>query len=122
MHVRRSLVVVSLLVVGLVIGLAVSNGRAQGPGDVIRQGCNIPKSFGKLVTIMDPPNNMLAGKAVFEDNDGTVRWVAMAFSAQMPRSQKNQPTIQGGAFPQLLGSSLVGAGSENGRSVNRRGR
>ena len=103
MHVRRLLVAVSLLVVGLVIALAVSNNRAQAQSDVILTGCKIPKSFGKLVTITNPPNSQLAGQAVFEDGDGTVRWVALMFRAQMPTMPKPQSTTQGAAytFPQL---------------------
>ena len=103
MHVRTSLVAISLLVVGLVVTLAVSNGRAATQDDQILLGCNIPKSFGKLVAMTNPSNNQLAGQAVFEDGEGTVRWVALMFRAQMPMMPKPQPTTQGAAytFPQL---------------------
>lgn len=48
----------------------------------------MPKSFGRLVTITTGNNNGLAGQAVFEAEDGTIRWVPFMFSATETITQK----------------------------------
>lgn len=51
-------------------------------------GCQIPKSYGRLVTITAGNNNGLAGQAVFEAEDGTIRWVPFMFSSTEVIQQK----------------------------------
>ena len=64
------------------------------PGQAIK-GCAIPKEFGKLVTYIPGEDagirgqvtsksangNVLAGQAIFEAQDGTIRWVAVVAPA-----------------------------------------
>lgn len=64
------------------------------PGQTIK-GCVIPKDFGKLVTYLPGEDtgirgqvtstsangNALAGQAIFEAQDGTIRWVAVVVPA-----------------------------------------
>jgi hypothetical protein len=64
------------------------------PGQVIK-GCAIPKEFGRLVsyvagedagirgqvTSKSANGNWLAGQAIFEAQDGTIRWVAVVAPA-----------------------------------------
>lgn len=71
-------------------GLAVFDRRVEAQDDSILPGCSIPKSYGRLVAIMNAPNTGLAGQAVFEDPDGRVRWVALMFSGDLPRLPKAQ--------------------------------
>lgn len=57
-------------------------------------GCNIPKDYGHLVTILPGNNNGLAGQAVFEAEDGTIRWVALMFNATQVIMQKPARRVQ----------------------------
>lgn len=94
-------IAVTALVVAVVVASIVFYGQpVEAQDDQILAGCNLPKSYGRLVSLMNAPNNGLAGQAVFEAEDGTVRWVALAFStelAQMPKPSRLAAPI----FPQL---------------------
>ncbi len=75
-------------------GLAFTADQASTPPSLPGQGiprCNIPREFGRLVTFV-PGNDtgitgqvtsksangsVLAGQAIFEATDGTIRWVAV---------------------------------------------
>ena len=83
------------LTAALVMLYAVTSAMAQAPPAMLPgQGiprCAIPKDFGKLVqfipgeetgirgqvTAKSANGNVLAGQAIFEATDGTIRWVAM---------------------------------------------
>ena len=39
----------------------------------------MPKNYGRLVTILPGNTKGLAGQAVFEAEDGTIRWVPFMF-------------------------------------------
>jgi hypothetical protein len=100
MRYPRVLVVAALVIL---TGLAYFGNRtplaAQGSHEIL-PGCSIPKAYGRLVALMNPPNSSLAGQAVFEAEDGTVRWVALMFSGdlpQLPKAQKKAAPM----FPQL---------------------
>lgn len=95
-----------LIGVLITVGIGVTSYRAgaQQPappdqGQLI-PGCDIPKQYGRLVTITSGNNNGLAGQAVFEAEDGTIRWVPFMFSATQTISQR--PTRRPSAiFPTL---------------------
>lgn len=93
------------VVVAGIIGIAIVatyhhvSAEQQQPAEQGQQipGCDVPKAFGRLVTITSGNNNGLAGQAVFEAEDGTIRWVPFMFSAtevitQKP-SRRSPPTI-----------------------------
>ncbi len=64
-------------------------------------GCAIPKAFGKMVsfipgsdtgirgqvTAKSANGNVLAGQAIFEAADGTIRWVAVVAPAGAPNEK-----------------------------------
>lgn len=76
-----SAVAVALL---LVAGYTVYGSRAsaQTTTDPIQAGCGIPKSYGRLVSVLpgspaNGPNGNIT-YTVFEAEDGVIRWVAMS--------------------------------------------
>jgi hypothetical protein len=64
-------------------------------------GCDVPRQFGRLVTIMPGNNNGLAGQAVFEGEDGTIRWVALMFNSTQTIMQKPALRALPANFPTL---------------------
>lgn len=97
----------SLLALVVVGGIFVSYSalRAQQPEPLeqgqLLPGCDIPKSFGRLVTVMPGNNNGLAGQAVFEGEDGTIRWVPLMFNSQQNIMQKPSRRALPANFPIL---------------------
>lgn len=64
-----------------------SSVSAQAPNDEILPGCGIPRSYGRLVSMMPGASNGAAGsaaKAVFEAEDGTVRLVDLVSAGLTP--------------------------------------
>ena len=93
---RVSVSTILLLITGVIIGKHVSARTIDQtspslPGQGIPQ-CAIPKSFGRLVTFIPGDNtgirgqvtarsangNLMAGQAIFEAQDGTIRWIVIA--------------------------------------------
>ena len=77
---------IGLVVAGLVIAFAsLVLASRQDADEAIGIGCDIPKSFGRLVALIDAaqflnaqgtPGPLVVGQAVFEDIEtGTIRWV-----------------------------------------------
>jgi hypothetical protein len=97
--IRVALALSVVLVVGVTVGIHVSARTIeQTPPSLPGQGlprCAIPKEFGRLVTYIpgsdtgiqgvvtakSPNGNVLAGQAIFEAQDGTIRWVAVVAPA-----------------------------------------
>src|SRR6187200_87983 len=92
---RVSAVMGVVLIVGVLVGMRVSARTIEQvspslPGQGIPR-CAIPKEFGRLVTFISGSDtgiagqvtaksangNVLAGQAIFEAQDGTIRWVAV---------------------------------------------
>lgn len=87
----------------LIVGLAYAAGSrmplaAQVESDVL-PGCNIPKAYGRLVTIVAGNSSGIAGQAVFEDADGTVRWVPFMFHSSITRMPKPAKEAMPAVFP-----------------------
>jgi hypothetical protein len=90
----RTLVVALTIVSLYASAAAVEQPAPLLPGQGIK-GCAIPKEFGKLVTYIagedagirgqvtsrSANGNVLAGQAIFEAQDGTIRWVAVVAPA-----------------------------------------
>jgi len=89
----------TLLIAGLMVTLQ-SSAKAIEQSSPLLAGqaiprCTIPKEFGKLVqfipgndagirgqgTAKSANGNVLAGQAIFEGQDGTIRWVAVVAPA-----------------------------------------
>lgn len=64
-------------------------------------GCQIPKYFGRLVIMTPGNNNGLAGQAVFEAEDGTIRWVPFMFHSTQAIMQKPAQRALPANFPAL---------------------
>jgi len=89
----------AILVVGVMVALHSSAKAIEQTSPLLAgQGiprCAIPKAFGKLVTFIPGTDtgirgqvtaksangNVLAGQAIFEAQDGTIRWVAVVAPA-----------------------------------------
>ncbi len=85
----RKIAVTTLVVtIAVVAGFVFFGQPVEAQDDQILPGCNLPKSYGRLVVLMNAPNSGLAGQAVFEGEDGTVRFVALAFSVDLPQVPK----------------------------------
>jgi hypothetical protein len=92
------MLVKSIFATALIAVLYVSAGAEQAapllPGQTVKS-CAIPKDFGRLVsyvpgedsgirgqvTSKSANGNVLAGQAIFEGQDGTIRWVAVVAPA-----------------------------------------
>lgn len=86
----KSIVFACVAIVVLTSGWSTLPVAAQ-PGtapEEILPGCGIPKDFGRLVTVLGGNNGGLAGQAVFEAEDGTIRWVPMMFNNELPIAPK----------------------------------
>ena len=84
------------------------------PGQGIPR-CDVPKNFGRLVTILPGNNtgltgqttnrdggmNALAAQAVFEATDGTIRWVAIVAPANTTATQQPALRVMPRNFPVL---------------------
>ena len=93
--------------------------REQGPSASLSgQGiprCDIPKEFGRLVTVIPGSDtgltgqvtarsangNVLAGQAIFEAQDGTIRWVAIVAPANTSGTEKPVLRLMPRNFPVL---------------------
>lgn len=64
-------------------------------------GCEIPKIYGRLVTMTPGNNSGLAGQAVFEAEDGTIRWVPFMFHSTQVIMQKPAQRAMPANFPTL---------------------
>lgn len=97
----RNIAVTALVVIVVVVaGIGYFGQPVEAQDDQILAGCNLPKSYGRLVSLMNAPNSGLAGQAVFESEDGTVRFVALAFSVDLPQVPKPS-RLMTPIFPQL---------------------
>ena len=92
----KSAIAAVAAVVVLLYATAVAREQSTSllPGQGIK-GCAIPKEFGRLVTYIPGEDagirgqvtaksangNVLAGQAIFEGQDGTIRWVAVVAPA-----------------------------------------
>lgn len=74
--------------------------QSQEQGQLI-PGCAVPKYFGRLVTVLGGNNSGLAGQAVFEAEDGTIRWVPMMFNTQTNIMQRPTNKALPANFPIL---------------------
>jgi len=85
---------------------------AQTPTtDVILPGCNIPKSYGRLVSLLPGANGGAAGAAayaVFEAESGEIRWVAMAAAGLVANEQRPPSGMTAPAFYQRFECALNG--------------
>jgi len=96
---RTTVALVAVLMAGVVAGIRVSARSTEQaapslPGQAIPR-CAIPKEFGRMVTFIPGSDtgirgqvtgksangNSLAGQAIFEGLDGTIRWVAVVAPA-----------------------------------------
>ncbi len=85
----RDFVIASAVIVILVSGLVIAaRAQANQSPEEILPGCSIPKHFGRLVSVLGGNNGGLAGQAVFEAEDGTIRWVPMMFNNELPIAPK----------------------------------
>ena len=117
MRVSTALSVV--LVVGVLVGMRVSARTTEQaspslPGQGIPR-CAIPKEFGRLVTFIPGSDtglrgqvsaksangNVLAGQAIFEGPDGTVRWIAVAAPATSTSTDTPALRVMPRNFPVL---------------------
>lgn len=83
--------VLSAAVIACVAAAAwLQRAQAQEPNLAITAGCGIPTSYGKLVSII-PGNtggpNAGTTYAVFEAEDGVIRWVAAAATGSVLNTQ-----------------------------------
>lgn len=98
--------VVALCTIAILAGAFLTTGfTAQQPatqdqGQLI-PGCQIPKSYGRLVTIAAGNNTGITGQAVFEAEDGTIRWIALMFNVNQAIVQKPWRGSQAANFPAL---------------------
>lgn len=92
-------VTLALTIIGLIYANEVHSPlMAQADGDIL-PGCSIPKSYGKLITIVAGNNSGIAGQAVFEDAEGTVRWVPFMFHSSITRMPKPAKEAMPAVFP-----------------------
>jgi len=81
---------------------------AQGD-NIIQPGCGIPKSYGKLVSVLPArPGGPGAGTtyAVFEAEDGIIRWVAATPTGTVTNTQRSSRTQIVPAFIESYECSL----------------
>lgn len=97
-----------IVVVLVGIGLAALFGtyRTEAQPEASQQGqsipgCDIPKQYGRLITVTAGNNNGLAGQAVFEAEDGTIRWVPFMFNSREVIMQKPASRPMAANFPVL---------------------
>ena len=95
-----------LMFAALVAGVLAGGGFAVSAQttmpDEIQAGCGIPKSYGRLVSVMPGASNGATGAgahAVFEAEDGTVRWVAMAQGGLTPTSASKTSSVRPAFLP-----------------------
>lgn len=84
---------------GYAAGASSPSARAAQPDTDILPGCSIPKSYGRLITIVAGNNTGIAGQAVFEDPEGTVRWVPFMFHSSITRMPKPAKEAMPAVFP-----------------------
>jgi hypothetical protein len=117
--VRVSLALSVVLLVGLVVGNRVSaRTTEQVPPSLPGQGiprCAIPKEFGRMVeflpgndtglrgqvTSRSATGDVLAGQAIFEAQDGTIRWIAVVAPASATGGEKPALRVMPRSFPVL---------------------
>ena len=99
------LLVLALAAVVIIAVARIATVRAQEPQPAeqgtLLPGCDVPKSYGHLVTVMPGNNAGLAGQAVFEAEDGTIRWVPMMYNSQQAIVQKPARRPMPANFPIL---------------------
>ncbi len=116
-RIAATLIAIAFVVLLAVIGV-LSVAAEQKPMPLPGQGiprCDIPKEFGRLVTFI-PGNdtglvgqvtaqsangNELAGQAIFEGQDGTVRWVSVVAPANAGGTGKPALRVMPRNFPVL---------------------
>jgi hypothetical protein len=115
---RTSLVVAGALLVGWIAGGRITTLTAQSSPSLPGQGiprCDIPKEFGRMVTFISGAEtgltgqvtsksangNVLAGQAIFEAADGTIRWVAVVAPANAGGTDKPALRVMPRNFPVL---------------------
>jgi len=116
---RVSAVMGVVLIVGVLVGMRVSARTIEQvspslPGQGIPR-CAIPKEFGRLVTFISGSDtgiagqvtaksangNVLAGQAIFEAQDGTIRWVAVVAPVSTAAGDKPALRVLPRNFPVL---------------------
>jgi hypothetical protein len=78
-------IVAALAAIGFTIALS-----AQSTTDAILPGCDIPKSYGKLVAVLPGSSGGAAvgtPYAVFEAEDGVIRWIAAVQAGAVMNTQ-----------------------------------
>lgn len=88
MKTRIGIVSLLVAVIAAAAHLGWSSVSAQS-NDEIRPGCGIPQSYGRLVSVVPGVGNGGAGaaaQAVFQSEDGTVRWVSLVNGGYEPTS------------------------------------
>ncbi len=117
--VRVSAVLSVVLVAGVLVGMRVSARTIEQaspslPGQGIPR-CAIPKEFGRLVTFLPGSEtgiagqvtaksaygNVLAGQAIFEAQDGTIRWLALVAPVNTVGADKPALRVMPRNFPVL---------------------
>jgi hypothetical protein len=92
------------VVVGFISAIAIAathqrTTQAQSNDDIL-PGCSIPRSYGRLVNVI-PGHPGFAGQAVFQAEDGIVRFVPFVFhSFEATSLRPTRPTARA-IFPQL---------------------
>jgi hypothetical protein len=116
---RVSVVMIVVVIAGVVAGMEGSARTTEQASPSLAgqgiPGCAIPKEFGRLVTYI-PGNdtgltgrvtsksangNELAGQAIFEAQDGTIRWVAVVAPANTGGTDKPALRVMPRNFPVL---------------------
>jgi hypothetical protein len=116
---RIAIIVVAISFGGLLTVSQGSSAAAQQPAPVlVGQGiprCDIPKEFGRLVTFVPGSDtglvgqvtaqsangNVLAGQAIFEAQNGVIRWVAIVAPANAAGTGKPVIRVMPRNFPVL---------------------
>jgi len=94
-----SLMVAATIAAGVHFGWSAVSAQTN---EEIQANCGIPKSFGRLVSVLPGASNGAAGgaaQAVFEAEDGTVRWVSMVQSGVIQTTSSSTSTIRPAFLP-----------------------
>lgn len=98
---RFTLAVIALVASGLIGQSWMAPPAAAQADSEILPGCSIPRSYGRLVTMMAGSQSGLAGNAVFEAEDGTIRWVPFMFHSTQVIMPKPARRAVPANFPML---------------------